>query len=57
MMDRVGKVFTAYPPLRRCLVCDLLFTREASREHSTQTCFPVPSACPPIRYGVAEGQA
>jgi DNA invertase Pin-like site-specific DNA recombinase len=29
-------------------VCDVLFTLEASREHSVEICFPASSACPPI---------
>ena len=41
-MDTVGKVFMVDGEFRRCLVCDDLFTREASREHSAATCFPPP---------------
>jgi hypothetical protein len=57
MMDRVGKIFTAYPPLRQCLVCDVLFSLEASRVHSGEICFPAPPECPPISYGVTAGTA
>jgi len=57
MMDKVGKVFIVQGSLRRCLICDGLFTRDASREHFGETCFPTPPACPPIRYGVTEGAA
>ena len=57
MMDKVGKVFIVQGSLRRCLICDQLFSREACREHFTATCFPTPPACPPIRYGVMEGTA
>jgi hypothetical protein len=55
--DTLGKVFVVQGESRRCLVCDVLFTREASREHSVETCFPAPSACPPITYGVMQGEA
>ena len=57
MMDKVGKPFVVKGSLRRCLVCDVLFTREASRVHSDETCFPAPPACPPIPYGVVLGEA
>jgi hypothetical protein len=56
MMDKVGKIFIAHPPLRQCVVCDVLFTREASRIHSDEICFPAP-ACPPIPHGVTAGAA
>jgi hypothetical protein len=57
MRDRLGKVFTAYPPLRQCLVCDVLFSLEASRVHSDETCCPAPPECPPFSYGVMKGEA
>ena len=57
MMDKVGKVFVVKGPLRRCLVCDVPFTHEASRIHSDEICFPAPSACPPILHGVTAGTA
>jgi hypothetical protein len=57
MMDRVGKIFIAQPPLSKCLVCDVLMTRAASRAHSAETCFPAPPECPPIPYGVMAGAA
>jgi hypothetical protein len=57
MTDKVGKIFVVKGPRRRCLVCDVLFTHEASRIHSDEICFPAPSACPPIRYGVMLGEA
>ena len=28
MMDRVGKIFIAYPPLRKCVICDVVFKAE-----------------------------
>jgi hypothetical protein len=57
MMDRVGKIFIAYPPLGKCVICDVLFSWEAGRVHSDEICFPAPSACPPITYGVSKGEA
>jgi hypothetical protein len=57
MNDRVGKIFIAQPPLSKCLVCDVLMTRAASRAHSTEICFPAPPACPPFSYGVLKGEA
>ena len=47
-MDTVGKTFVVEGTFRRCLVCDDLFTVEASKEHATATCFPPPDlGCPP----------
>jgi hypothetical protein len=57
MTDRVGKVFIAYPPLRKCVICDVVFSWEASRVHSDEICFPAPPECPPITYGVMQGEA
>jgi hypothetical protein len=57
MMDKVGKPFVVKGSFRKCLVCDVLFTHEASRIHSDEICFPGPSACPPITYGVMQGEA
>jgi hypothetical protein len=57
MMDKIGKIFIAQPPLSRCLVCDVLFSRDASRVHSAEICFPVPPACPHFSYGVVLGEA
>jgi len=57
MMDRVGKVFIALPPLRKCVICNAVFSWEASRVHSDEICFPAPPECPPIPYGVTEGTA
>jgi hypothetical protein len=57
MMDRVGKIFVALPPLRKCAICDVIFKLEASREHSDEICFPAPPDCPPIPYGVTAGAA
>jgi hypothetical protein len=57
MMDKVGKVFIVQPPLRKCVICDVLMSRAECRVHSVEICFPAPSACPPIPYGVVEGEA
>lgn len=39
--DRIGKVFIVFVNgTRRCLVCERLFTRDASREHSDVPCDP-----------------
>jgi hypothetical protein len=58
MMDNVGKVFIVVRcSLRMCVVCDALYTREASRIHSDEICFPAPSACPPIPHGITAGAA
>jgi len=57
MMDRVGKVFIYQGSLRKCVICGMLFSREASRVYSDEICFPTPSACPSIPYGVIQGEA
>jgi hypothetical protein len=58
MMDRVGKVFIAYPPLRRGLGCEQLFSLEGAEEHSRVPCFPQSDLwCPTIPYGVVLGEA
>ena len=56
-MDRVGKVFIWQGLHSKCVVCDVLMSREASREHSSETCYPASPACPPIPYGVVLGEA
>ncbi len=39
--DRVGKVFIVFVNgTRRCLVCERLFTHDASREHCEVRCVP-----------------
>jgi hypothetical protein len=39
--ETVGKVFTVVSEdARRCLVCDQLFTRKESFDHSQMTCYP-----------------
>jgi hypothetical protein len=39
--ESIGKVFIVITRnTRRCLVCDQLFTREESFEHSQLTCYP-----------------
>jgi hypothetical protein len=45
--DQVGKVFVVVSQrVRRCLVCEELFTRRASAEHSKVICYP---AVPDVR--------
>ena len=36
----VGKLFVVVNGMRRCLICDRVFTREAAAEHAGITCFP-----------------
>ena len=47
--DKIGKVFQAIStqvvPLRRCLVCEGVFTREEAREHYTAWCEPLQNPC------------
>jgi hypothetical protein len=39
--EKVAKVFVVVgEDKRKCLVCDQLFTRQESYEHSLVTCFP-----------------
>jgi hypothetical protein len=41
MEDTVGKVFVMFVHgTSRCLVCERLFTRDASREHCEVPCVP-----------------
>jgi hypothetical protein len=40
-IDQVGKVFVVVGQrVRRCLVCEELFTRRAASEHATVPCMP-----------------
>jgi hypothetical protein len=57
MMDSVGKVFIYQGSFRKCVICGVLFSREASRVHSDEICFPTLPACPPIPHGVTAGAA
>jgi hypothetical protein len=58
MKDSIGKVFVYQGEgISKCLICDALFNKAASRAHFTETCFPVPPACPPIPFGVVKGEA
>jgi hypothetical protein len=57
MTDIVGKIFVVKGSFRKCLVCDVLFTHQASRIHSDDICFSGPAACPPIPRGVTAGAA
>jgi hypothetical protein len=39
--DQVGKVFSVFVyGTRRCLICERLFTHDASREHCDVPCVP-----------------
>ena len=39
--EKVAKVFIVVSDdTRRCLICDQLFTRQGSFEHSKVTCYP-----------------
>jgi hypothetical protein len=38
--DQVGKVFVVVGQVRKCLVCEELFTRRAASEHATVPCMP-----------------
>jgi len=47
--DQVGKVFVVVAQeVRQCLICECVFTRRASCEHSTVPCMPV-IAMKPVR--------
>jgi hypothetical protein len=49
-MDTVGKAFVVEGVFRRCLVCDDLFTAEASKEHAIVVCFlPSNQGSPPSK--------
>jgi hypothetical protein len=46
-MDIIGKIYQAHQGpdgrgMRRCCVCEELFTREAAREHYIVSCRPAP---------------
>jgi hypothetical protein len=49
-IDRIGKVFKVVGPnLRECLVCEQLFSRQASAEHAKMACYPARSLrCDPF---------
>ncbi len=55
MMDRIGKIFVAQPPLSKCMICDVLMSRAASRAHSTEICFPAPASVPALFVWGLEG--
>jgi hypothetical protein len=38
--DQSGKVFRVEQGMRRCMVCEELFTRQAAAEHATLACWP-----------------
>ena len=40
-IDRIGKVFIVVDQdVRKCLICDGVFTRRASAEHANVACYP-----------------
>ncbi|HEV2397463.1 MAG TPA: hypothetical protein VGS27_11020 [Candidatus Sulfotelmatobacter sp.] len=44
--EKVAKVFIVVgEDTRKCLVCDQLFTRQESFEHSKVTCYPWTHSC------------
>lgn len=44
--ERVAKVFVVVSDdTRRCLICDQLFSRQGSFEHSKITCYPWTQSC------------
>jgi hypothetical protein len=41
LADQIGKVFVVVgQDVRRCLVCERLFTRRTSAEHAKVVCYP-----------------
>ena len=38
--DRVGKIFVVSHALRRCLICDGLFTQSEAAYHAEIVCYP-----------------
>jgi hypothetical protein len=38
--DTVGKVFIVTQGMRRCLICNQVFTRQASARHANVVCWP-----------------
>jgi hypothetical protein len=45
-MDTTGKVFRAENGMRRCMVCEELFTRQGAAEHFGVSCQPQPVVIP-----------
>ena len=44
LSDQIGKVFIVVgKDLRKCLVCEQLFSRRASAEHAKRVCYPARS--------------
>jgi hypothetical protein len=39
-IEIVGKVFVVVRGMRRCLICNSLFTRKGAGEHAGIACFP-----------------
>lgn len=38
--DQVGKVFVVVQGMRRCLICEGMFTRQAAAKHAMTICAP-----------------
>jgi hypothetical protein len=38
--DQSGKVFRVEQGMRRCMVCDQLFTRDSAAQHANVACWP-----------------
>jgi len=38
--DQSGKVFKVEQGMRRCMVCEELFTRDAAAQHANVACWP-----------------
>jgi hypothetical protein len=43
-MDKVGKIFRVEQGMRRCCVCEELFTAPAAGQHFNEPCQPKPEA-------------
>jgi hypothetical protein len=48
--DQVGKVFVVGQDVRKCLVCEQVFTRRASAEHANVACHPKMCKCQKQRF-------
>jgi hypothetical protein len=47
--DQSGKVFGVEQGMRRCMVCDQLFTRDSAAQHANVACWPQKQFC--SQYG------
>lgn len=39
-IEKVGKIFVVVGGMRRCLICDGMFTPTQAANHAATTCFP-----------------